>query len=275
MNIFRKSKKLLSYDKKVNIEYRVKTEAPFYQKELCNFLSVDKQWIKQAFEEYAATPEAWMRLSSFQSPSSQYDGKAKSLDIAEGFAVWAFVKKFRPKNVVELGSQFGISARLWKEALQKYVSEHSLHLFDLEDKRQYITDQDATLHLGDAYLLFPEFIKYNNVDLLINDAHPYELIKWSIIEGIKHKIPYYAFHDIGMRNKRGPFKKSSYSLTEYQKVIGSHEWHKHGLWERHVMADIFDKRILKKDFVENTFSKTGIFDSLFGYGFVIDKTLNS
>jgi hypothetical protein len=274
MNLFGKSKKLLSYDNKANIEYRAKTGEAFFQKELCKFLNVDKSWIKQSFGEYAETPEAWVRLSSYRSPSSQHDGKAKSLDIAEGFAVWAFVKKFRPKNVVELGSQFGISARLWKEALQKYVPGHELHLFDLEDKRQYITDQDATLHLGDAYRLFPEFLKSNRVDLLINDAHPYELIKWTLTEGILHKIPFFGFHDIGCTHKRGPYKKEYFKLSEYEKIKGSLNWHHYGLWERHAMADFFDKRIAAESCVENEHIKCQIFDSFLGFGFVIDKTLN-
>lgn len=275
MNLFGKSKKLLSYDKKSNIEYRLKTGEPFFQKELCQFLCVDKEWVKETFREYAETPEAWIRLSSYQSPSSQYDGKAKSLDIAEGFAVWSFVKMFRPKNVVELGSQFGISARLWKEALQRYVPQHSLHLFDLEDKRQYITDQEATLHLGDAYRLFPEFLKSNKVDLLINDAHPYELIKWSLFEAIQKKVPYFAFHDVGNRTKRGPFRKNYFHLSEYDKLKGSLNWGKYGHWERHVMADVFDRKIADQKFTENKNVRVQIFDSLFGYGFVIDKTVGS
>jgi hypothetical protein len=63
---------------------------------------------------------AWRHLSSYQSAGPATDGFGKTLDVAEGFAAWAIVKHLRPRVVLEIGTQYGISARLWKEALKAY-----------------------------------------------------------------------------------------------------------------------------------------------------------
>src|SRR5690606_25385244 len=93
----------------------------FFAAELRHFLGCDDPWLAAAAREYADCPAAWKHLSGLRSPSRATDGMAKSLDVAEGFALWALVKHLRPRLVVELGVQYGISARLWKEALTLYV----------------------------------------------------------------------------------------------------------------------------------------------------------
>lgn len=246
-----------------------KPENIFFQAELQQFLGCNVPWLAETAAEYRACNAAWMYLSGLRSSSRRTDGVAKSLDVAEGFAVWALVKHARPKVVVELGVQYGISARLWKEALKTYVPEHELILCDLEDRRRFITDQDCTFFKGDARQSLPEVFASLSVDILHNDAHPYDLIDWSVTEALNHHVPILTFHDIGHKHSRGPFKAESNRLDKKEKLENSTEWGKYGAWERHVMADVFDKRILHEDAVVNDSYRIQIFDSLLGFGVVL------
>ena len=87
----------------------------FFQRALRQLFCCEDKWLVQTAAEYRACPAAWENLSGLRSPSRRTDGFAKTLDVAEGFALWSLVKQVRPQVVVELGTQYGISARLWKE----------------------------------------------------------------------------------------------------------------------------------------------------------------
>jgi hypothetical protein len=207
-------------------------------------------------------------LSGLRSSSRKTDGIAKSLDVAEGFALWALVKHIRPRIVVELGVQYGVSARLWKEALKAYVAEHELILCDLHDKRHLINDEECTFLRADARQILPEVFSTGQVGILHNDAHPYDLIYWSVEEALKHDVPVLTFHDVG-RGSRSSFRLESSQLSKEQKLANAEYSAEHGHWERHVMAEIFDREILHRDSVEQKGYRIQIFDSLFGFGVVL------
>lgn len=243
----------------------------FFHKELQHLLGCDDKWLQETAYEYRTCFNAWKRLSSLRSDSRKTDGFGKSLDVAEGFAVWALVKHTRPKVIVELGVLHGISALLWKEALKQYVPNHELVLCDLEDKRRFIKDSECTFLNEDARNVLPQLFDSGKVGILHNDAHPYDLIHWSVAEALKHNVPILTFHDVGS-GLRGTFKPDSSQLSKEQKLTNNENWAKYGTWERHVMAEVFDTRILHEDSAENDLYKVQIFDSLFGFGVALCKT---
>lgn len=246
--------------------------APFFASELAWLIERDSAWMRETAREYAACPEAWRRLSGLRSQRRLTDGYVETLDVAEGFALWALVKHLRPRAVVELGTQFGISARLWKEALKVYVPEHTLYLCDLEDRRRFIADRDATFLQGDARVLLADLFKRETVDVLYNDAHPYDLIRWSLDEGIVHNVRCFAFHDVGGRELRGwPFLLESGTLSAEERMANSTNYPTYGHWERHCMAEAFSADILTANAAENAEWKLQIFDSLFGFGVALRR----
>jgi hypothetical protein len=243
--------------------------AIFFGQELRWALGRDQRWLEETAAEYRDTPAAWEKLSGLRSPSRATDGPAKSMDVAEGFAAWALIKHCRPRVVAELGTQHGISARLWKEALKAYVPDHELILCDLEDRRRFIGDDEATFLEGDARQTLRKTFERGRVDLLFNDAHPIDLIRWSVREGLKQGVPVFAFHDVGHHHPRGPFKPSAASVAETEKLAHGEEYGTYGTWERHVMAEIFDPRLLHDDSLEAGGHRVQFFDSLFGFGVVL------
>jgi len=239
----------------------------FFADELAAFLERDPGWIAETAAEYRACYPAWKYLSGLRSPARATDGVAKSLDVAEGLAVWSLVKHLRPMVVVELGVQYGVSSRLWKEALKRYVPGHELILCDLEDRRRFIRDDECTFIRGDACELLPAVMKSHTVDLLHNDAHPYRLIRWSVEEGLKNAVGTFTFHDVG-RGPRVPFRVESAQMTFEEKLAHSEDISGCGHWERHVMGELFDERILHEDTADTDRCAVQIFDSLFGFGAV-------
>jgi len=236
--------------------------------ELKKLLAVDDEWLMETWTEFVHCRRAWVLLSGWRSPGRASDGVAKSLDVAEGFALWVLVKKMRPSCVVELGVQYGVSSRLWQQAMQTYVPDGQLILCDLEDKRRFISDQEATFYAEDARTLLPRLFASQKIDVLHNDAHPYDLIHWSVRAAIENQVPVLTFHDVG-RGQRGVFKLESYALSHGDKFRHRTDWGVFGAWERHVMAELLDERILREDFVENDQWRIQIFDSLFGFGAAI------
>lgn len=241
----------------------------FFQHELQDFLGVDDAWLLQTAQEYRSCFVAWRHLSRLHSPSRASDGLAKSLDVAEGFALWSLVKACQPRVVVELGTQLGISARLWKEALKRYVPDHELILCDIEDRRRLIRNHEATFLLGDARQTLQDVFATRKIDLLFNDAHPYDLIRWSVEEGLKQGIPIFAFHDVGRHHPRTIFKAESITTPSATRYAEAENWAAYGAWERHVMGEVFDERILYQDAVDTATARLRVFDSLFGLGVVI------
>lgn len=239
----------------------------FLAREIAYLTGRDAAWIEDTAAEYRACESAWTRLSGLRSPDKYSDGYIQTLDVAEGFAMWALVKHVRPQVVVELGTQYGISARLWKDALNLYAPGHRLYLCDLEDRRLFIGDGEAHFLLGDARDSLAHIFAHEKVDILFNDAHPYSLITWSLEQGMAHGVPCFAFHDVGGRALRGgPFHIESHALPESERVASGASDGIGGHWERHCMADAFDLRILTQDAVENNTWRLQIFDSLFGFG---------
>jgi len=239
----------------------------FLRQALQQLLGCSDSWLLETVREYYACPAAWKLLSGLRSPTRQTDGFAKSLDVAEGFALWALVKQQKPQVVVELGSQYGISARLWKEALKHYVPQHELILCDLEDKRKFIDNRECTFLQGDARETLKQVFATRQVHLLHNDAHPYDLIHWSLAEGLRQHIPIFTFHDVGGYQLRGgPFKPESATLPLAEKQKYSEDYGPYGAWERHAMAEVFDQRLITQDFVVTPEWRIQIFDSFLGFG---------
>lgn len=244
----------------------------FLAAELQWLLQRDAEWLAETAAEYRATPEAWKLLSGYRSASRWSDGFAKSMDVAEGFAAWALVKHQRPRVVVELGTQHGVSSRLWKEALLRYVPDHVLYLCDLEDQRRLIGPGEAVMLLGDGVVSLRQILDKVQVDLLINDAHPYTLIRDSVALGKERGVPCFAFHDVSDNPLRGrPYRVESEALTEEEREAHNTDYAGVGVWERHVMADQFDPAIRYAMAGETDVWRWQIFDSFLGLGVVLQK----
>lgn len=244
----------------------------FFAAELGRLLQRDAQWLQAAAADYRATPSAWRGLSGLRSPGRRTDGYAKSLDVAEGFALWALIKHLRPRVVVELGTQHGLSARLWKDALNAYVPDHVLYLCDIEDNRRFIAPNEAILLQGDGAASMQRIAAATPIDLLFNDAHPYPLIRDTLALGKQSGVGCFVFHDVSPNPQRGrPFRAESAALDAAQREAHALDIENYGHWERHGMADAFDARILTEDFAENDAWRLQIFDSLFGVGVVLRR----
>ena len=65
----------------------------------------------------------------------------------------------------------------------------------------------------------------------------------------------------------------SLAQEEAEKLQHSEEYGPHGTWERHLMAEVFDRRVITQDFVVTPTWRMQIFDSLFGFGAILRADL--
>jgi hypothetical protein len=152
------------------------------------------------------------------------------------------------------------------------VPDHELFLCDLEDKRRFIGDNESTMLKGDARETLQHVFATRTIDILHNDAHPYDLIRWSVEEGLHQGVRMFSFHDIGKNHPRGVFKPELADLPQKEKMAHNEDYGTYGAcWERHVIAELFDRRALSEDAVDNDACRIQFFDSLFGLGFVYIK----
>jgi hypothetical protein len=244
----------------------------FFRDDLRALLGCDDDWLLATAREYRACPAAWRLLCALRSPSSKTDGIALSLDVAEGFAAWALVKHVRPRVVLELGTLFGVSARLWKEALKAYVPGHELILVDIADERRFVMDGEARFVLRDGREAVPDICAAQPVDLLFIDAHPYDVVETAVRAARQHGVRALAFHDVG-RGPRGLFRQSSASATRAERLRDDGpDFLTYGTWERHVMAETFSAKLLDEDRAESPTHTVQVFDSLFGFGVALRRT---
>ncbi|PIQ85379.1 MAG: hypothetical protein COV74_09270 [Candidatus Omnitrophica bacterium CG11_big_fil_rev_8_21_14_0_20_45_26] len=251
---------------------RISIEEIPFRSEIAKLLSVQEDWLIQTYYEYClAKANFEPLLPAVRSSRRATDHGGKSLDPHEAFALWCVIKKCKAKRILELGTRFGVSARFFRVAhlFMFGLDDSKIYSCDLNREYRYVNDDDFEFIQGDAKLLFPDILKKNKIDLIFNDAHPYDLTKISVSASLEAQSPIITFHDVGKNHPRSPFKREAYFLPVNERnLINLAEY---GPWERHVMAEFFGQNLLDEDFSETDQYRVQIFDSLFGLGVAINK----
>jgi len=125
----------------------------------------------------------------------------KSLDRREAFLAWSLVMKYKPKVVLELGSQFGHSGIIWLDAVKRTGGVFIGLDLGRDKGNKYSAGSQGTMELlpdndpqcikcwGDAVELLPELLKKYDVGLVFHDAaHTWDHVK-SCVNIVKHHDP--------------------------------------------------------------------------------------
>ena len=248
-----------------------------FKKEIKRLLDENDEWVEETYDIFNKNNEHFIHLVPVpRSASKQTDNADKTLDLNESFVFWCLVRKYKLKNILELGTRFGISTRMIRSAQDTFFPGFKTKLYscDLVKEYRHIHSDDFDFLNEDAKNLFPHFLEENQIDCLCNDAHPYDLIKLSTQAAIDAKTKIMTYHDVSRKedHPRGPCFKDSFFLSEEEKL--KNNWAKHGHWERHVMCEMFSKELLENNFVETEQYKIQMFCSLFGLGVVVNKQNN-
>ena len=163
-------------------------------------------------------------------------GERKTLCFEEAFLLYLSVLQMRPKHVVEIGTQYGKSTRRIIDILHFAGHENcKMTCFDITDQVKYFSQDEANLELYDVTNNFKDHVLIRlKPDLIYLDARPYwllfnvisEFLEWSKIH-----LSILTIHDCSplLYNPRSQIKK------EEAKKITSQT----GVWERHVLSELF------------------------------------
>jgi hypothetical protein len=163
-------------------------------------------------------------------------GERKTLCFEEAFLLYEASLQLKPKNFVEIGTQHGKSTRRIIDLLQlANLNSCQITCFDIANQVKYFTQEECQLELHDVTDNFTDVVlKRLKPQVIYLDAHPYQLLYNVIFEFLNwasENASIIAIHDCSpmLYNKRMRInRKDSAKITSQT-----------GVWERHVLAEIF------------------------------------
>ncbi|GIK40765.1 MAG: hypothetical protein BroJett011_45980 [Chloroflexota bacterium] len=195
-------------------------------------------------------------------------GERKYLCFEEAFILYVIMKITQPRTVVEIGTQYGKSTRRIIDMINKLELNTRIICFDIVDQVQYFTPEEADLVLKDVTYTFQhDILETYAPDLIYLDAHPYNLLKNVIFDLVSTSNNCtLAIHDCstGLCNPNMTLSKDDPNVTS-----------RTGVWERHVLAEIFGVKDVKSkqlDDIEMATHRLKIFDTLHGLAIISPKT---
>ncbi len=231
--------------------------------ELAAFFGKEKSAISAMWRDYTA-------LAS-DKEHSKLMGEVKTLSLEEAFVMYVVFNIHPPKDIVEIGVQFGRSTRRIIDMKNALGITAPIVCIDIENKAKFFTPDEATLLIKDVTNTFKEEIldKYPQGGFMYLDAHPYGILK-SVIDGIMDNGKWIlTIHDCerGICNPHMTVGKEEQNITSHT-----------GLWERYVLADAFgitDPLNSTLENTENTTHRLRIFSTPHGLALILPKSMTS
>lgn len=218
-----------------------------------------------------ATVDAWWDEYAALSRSLGYAarmGERKTLCFEEAFIVFALMRQYRPPTVVEIGTQYGRSTRRIIDMKRHLGLDARIVCFDVVDQVRFFDRAEAELVLRDV----TDDVAATVLDaypsgLIYLDAHPYALLQDVIRAVLADGRWALAIHDCaaGLCNPRMTIGRDVQDVTS-----------KSGVWERHVLADIFgvaDPLAARLDDLETPTHRLRVFGTPHGLAVILPRAL--
>jgi hypothetical protein len=215
----------------------------------------------------------WRTYSAYHD-SKDYErkfGEFKTLCLEEAFVLYLAMTIVRPRTIVEIGTQHGKSTRRILDAIDLLGLETRVICFDVNDVVEHFSPGDeAKLVLGDVTGRFRrDVLQAYEPDLIFLDAHTHgllgEVIGQVVSKGTECLL---AIHDAGrgLCNPRMTIAKDDPAVTSAT-----------GVWERHILADVFgieDPLSDQLDDAESPTHRLSIFATTHGLGVIRPRSPN-
>jgi glycosyltransferase involved in cell wall biosynthesis len=192
--------------------------------EISEFFQCERTEVETEFKNYRQFHDARAYAQTL--------GERKTLCLEEAFILYLLLAKTRPATLVEIGTQHGKSTRRLIDIKNLLGLPGELVTFDIEDQVQHFQPPEAKLVLRDVMGRFAkEVLDAYEPGFVFLDAHPYGLVKEVVTEILAPARKWtLAIHDcgVGLCNPRMPLAKDDPNISSST-----------GLWERHVLAEVF------------------------------------
>jgi hypothetical protein len=162
-------------------------------------------------------------------------GEQKTLCFEEAFLLYLVAKINSPKNFCEIGTQYGKSTRRIIDIFKFLNQAPVCYCYDIVKEIRYVSDDEVRFNQHDLTADFEvDVLENKSPEIIFLDAHPYQLLNKIIREYIIWSSTYpsiLAIHDCS----RGLYRKKMDVPKDNPSIISSYT----GLWERHVLAEVF------------------------------------
>jgi len=220
--------------------------------------------------EHGEVATMWQTYEAFSRDKNYKNilGEGKTLSTEEAFIIFIVLSFIRPRTIVEIGTEWGRSTRRIIDMKNILNIDGEIICFDINNQVKYFTPDEATLIVKDITWTFSkDVLNVYDPGFIFLDAHPYYLIK-NVVQTIlnESKLPI-AIHD-SSKGLCNPYM--TISKDDPTNISSST-----GVWERHVLAEIFNiENVLsdKLDDVETASHRLRIFSTKHGLSVILPKT---
>jgi len=254
--IFRKAKsKLFS-----NNIFPASIDQGLLIRQAAEFFNLPLESVHERFEDY--------RLFSMENRYSETFGERKTLSFEEAFLLYLAVLLLQPRSVVEIGTQYGKSTRRILDLL-KFAGLEACQVtcFDIKNQVKYFSHDEAHLVIQDVSNDFRfRVLEQLEPGLIFLDAHPYRLLFNAVTEFLNWSSTHssiLAIHDCSplLYNPRMKINKG-----ELDKITSQT-----GVWERHVLSEVFTIPNVSLDDISTSTYRSKIFKTQHGLALIMPK----
>jgi glycosyltransferase involved in cell wall biosynthesis len=216
--------------------------------------------------------EHWLRVYRQAHAAKDYArklGEFKTLCFSEAFVLFVLISLTRPRTMIEVGTGEGKSTRRILDMMTLLGHDGRVVCFDPEPRVQHFTPREATVVTRDITGRFrQEVLEPYARGLVFLDVHTYPRLHEAIHQTMAHPGQWMlAVHDCG----RGLCNPHMTLAREDPNVTSAT-----GVWERHVLAELFDVHdplSTQLDEAQSTTHRLRIFDTTHGLAVIVPKDL--
>ena len=226
------------------------------------FLGLPRRQVEDALVAYRSFHEAKGYARTL--------GELKTLCFEEAFIVCQLLSLFRPRTIIELGTQHGKSARRLIDMVRLLGLDARIVCLDTTDTVVHFAPDEANLVVRDVTGRFrEEVLQAYDPGFIFLDVHPYGLLEEAIAATMAdpgNRV--LVIHDCGrgLCNPRMTLARDDPAVTSFT-----------GIWERHILSELFgvdDPLSPRLDTAESPTHRLKIFDTPHGLGVILPQAAN-
>lgn len=158
-------------------------------------------------------------------------GEHKTLSFEEAFVIYVLLARRRPKTIVEIGTQFGRSTRRLLDMKTLLGLDSPVVCFDLVEQARHFGPDEARVIVGDLTGTFrSSVLEAYEPGFIFVDVHARATLREIVTETLKTSGWTLALHDCGS----GLCNPDMSQVRADAEITSST-----GVWERHVLGDVF------------------------------------
>lgn len=226
-----------------------------------NYFQMPVEQVRQHYETY--------RQLHVRNRYTERFGERKTFCFEEAFLFYLAVLRLKPANIVEIGPYSGKSTRRIIDLLHFLELETKITCFDIEDNLQFVERNEVSLVIKDVTNDFINSVLTPiSPDLIFFDARPYHLLHNVISEFVRWSQSHQALlaiHDCSP----GLYNPTMRLAKDQPELVSS----KTGVWERHVLAEVFAESPTALDDVRTPSHRLRIFETPHGLAMIAPWTV--